>query len=94
MIISSDAKYLIRLYLSKNFTKDDKQIEGVDTSDFKSVLLGIKRTLVGKDPILERARLLCSISMYNDSVDVDLYDILSEIIANSTNGNIGISGSD
>ena len=91
MIISSEAKYLINIYLSKTFTKDHKQIEGVDTSDFKSVLFGIKTYLVGNDPILELARLLCNISIYNDTVDADLYDVLLEIITNSAHGNVGIA---
>ena len=92
MNINPTAKELIKIYLSKKFTKVD--IEGIDTTDFKSILSGIQKYLTGNTPSFKRARLLSNISMYNDAVDMELYELLSEIIANSTNGNVGIAGTD
>ena len=89
-MLSPQAKELIEIYLSKKFTNAE-QIEGVDTTDFKSVLLGIKRYLIGNEHIFERARLLCSISLYNESADEELYEVLSNIITTSAHRNIGIT---
>ena len=67
MDISPTAKDLIKRYLDKDFTD-------------MSILSEIREQLKGDDPIIHKARILCFISVYNDSVDEELYDILKKLI--------------